>query len=179
MDYSEILNKYDYASYDNIIDRVRHCDFSNEQEADDIINSIVLWKINRQVKMDHSLIIKINNLDCDNVHSLDKHDNEIRNILFAMLHTGGVRIAMASTILKMFKPLLFPILDQRAYRVIYGRDFPNYYGEVGVARYIELYMQYIKDCHEFRQANCPDIPFNKIDELLYQMDIENGNKIKY
>lgn len=179
MDYNEILNKYDYASPDSIIDRIQHCDFDNEMEAGDIINSIVLWKINRQVKLDINLITKIKNLPCDNVEIVYKYKIEICDILLSLLKTNGVKIAMASTILKMFKPLAFPIIDQRAYRVIYGKDFPRYYGESSFSKYIDLYMQYINDCLDYQQTKCPNIPFNKIDELLYQIDIENGNKIRY
>lgn len=179
MDYLEILNKYGYASSDSIIDRIQHCDFANEVEVDDIINSIVLWKINRQVKLDKDLIIKINKLPCDRVELVDEYEFEIREILLSLLKTKGIKIAMASTILKMFKPLAFPIIDQRAYRVIYGKDFPVYYGESSYNKYVDLYIQYIKECSIFQKTNCPDIPFNKIDELLYQIDIENGNKIRY
>ncbi len=179
MEYLDILNKYGYSSSDSIVDRIRHCDFTNEIEADDIINSIVLWKLNRQVKIDHNLILKIKNLNCEDVNSLDKYECEIREIVLALLKTKGIKIAMASTILKMFKPVVFPIIDQRAYRVIYGKDFPIYYGENSYNKYVDLYFQYIKDCCIFQRTKCPNIPFNKIDELLYQIDIENGNKIRY
>lgn len=179
MNYNEILNKYDYASSDSIIDRIQRCNFDNETEADDIINSIVLWKINRQVKLDMNLITKIKNLPCNKVEMINKYHTEIQDILLALLKSNGVRIAMASTILKMFKPLAFPIIDQRAYRVIYGKDLPSYYGESGFSKYIDLYIQYINDCRDYQQKRCPNIPFNRIDELLYQIDIENGNKVRY
>lgn len=179
MNYLEILNKYQYASSDSIIERIGHCDFTNEVEADDIINSIVLWKIDRQVKLDKTLILRIKNLSCDKVEQIEQHKNEVRDILLSLLKTNGIKIAMASTILKMFKPYAFPIIDQRAYRVIYNRDFPMYYGKSSHNKYIDLYLQYIKDCSFFQQTSCPNIPFDKMDALLYQIDIENGNKIRY
>ena len=178
MNYSEILKKYSYANYNEITKRINYCDFCNEAENADIINSIVLWKINRQVKIENSLIIKIKNLQYDKVKFLDKYEAEIREILKALLEMKGVRIAMASTILKMFKPFAFPIIDQRAYRTIYNNDFPNFFGKDKHVKYIDLYIQYIKDCYKFNQNNCPNIAFDKIDQLLYQIDIENGNKIK-
>lgn len=178
MNYNEILEKYSYSNYNEITERINECDFCNEIENADIINSIVLWKVNRQVKIENSLIVKIKNLQCNKVELLDNCEAEIREILNALLETKGVRIAMASTILKMFKPFTFPIIDQRAYRTIYKNNFPDYSGKDKHSKYIDLYIQYIKDCYKFNQNNCPDIAFDRIDQLLYQIDIENGNTIK-
>lgn len=129
MNYNEILKKYSYANYNEITERINECDFCNETENADIINSIVLWKINRQVKVENSLIVKIKNLQCYKVELLDIYEAEIREILKVLLEMKGVRIAIASTILKMFKPLAFPIIDQRAYRTIYNNDLPTFSGK--------------------------------------------------
>lgn len=49
MSFIEILQRYSYADDKNIIERIKSCSGKNERENRDIINSIVLWKINRQV----------------------------------------------------------------------------------------------------------------------------------
>lgn len=179
MNYDEILKQYSYANYNEITERINECEFCNETENADIINSIVLWKVNRQVKIDNNLIIRIKNLQFDKVELLENYEGEIREILKALLETQGIQIAMASNILKMFKPFAFPIIDQRAFRTIYSKDLPNFYGKDKYSKYIDLYIQYIKDCYTFNVNNCPEITFNKMDELLYQIDKVNKNKVKY
>ena len=99
--------------------------------------------------------------------------------VFDLLEIKGVKIAMASTILKMFYPDSFPIIDQRAYRELNGEDLPEYYGATANRKYADLYFQYILDCHIYNQSVCPNINFDDIDKVLYQLDLEKGNKVKY
>ena len=79
----------------------------------------------------------------------------------------------------MFYPDSFPIIDQRAYRELNGEDLPDYYGASANQRYADLYFQYILDCHVYNKSVCPNINFDDIDKVLYQLDLEMGNKVKY
>ena len=174
----EVLKRYAYADDEEIINRIKNCTGKDERENRDIINSIVLWKINRQVDIGTELFIAIKNLNI--APSIIKtKEKEIKEIVFDLLETKGVKIAMASTILKMFYPDSFPIIDQRAYRELNGEDLPDYYGKSANQRYTDLYFQYILDCHKYNQSVCPNINFNDIDKVLYQLDLEKGNKVKY
>ena len=96
-----------------------------------------------------------------------------------MLQVKGVKIAMASTILKMFFPETFPIIDQRAYRELYGKELPTFYGKNANKKYVELYIKYIKDCYSYNEKVCPNIKFEDVDKVLYQLDLEKGYKVKY
>ena len=50
-DYKEVLKKYTYPGDKEIIERISKCSGTDERENRDIINSIVLWKVNRQVNI--------------------------------------------------------------------------------------------------------------------------------
>ena len=174
----EVLKRYAYANDEEIINRIKNCTGKDERENRDIINSIVLWKINRQVDIGLELFIAIKNLNI--VPSAIKTDEyEIKKIICDLLQVKGVKIAMASTILKMFYPETFPIIDQRAYRELSGEDLPDYFGVSANQKYAELYFQYILDCHTYNKNICPNIKFDDIDKVLYQLDLEKGNKVKY
>ena len=174
----EVLKRYAYADDEEIINRIKNCTGKDERENRDIINSIVLWKINRQVDIGIELFIAIKTLNIlpSNIKTNEK---EIKKIVFDLLEVKGVKIAMASTILKMFYPDSFPIIDQRAYRELNGEDLPDYYGASANQRYADLYFQYILDCHVYNKSVCPNINFDDIDKVLYQLDLEKGNKVKY
>ena len=178
MDFNNILKRYSYADDKEIIERIKNSSGENERENRDIINSIVLWKINRQVDIGTELFIAIKNLNI--APSIIKtKEKEIKEIVFDLLEIKGVKIAMASTILKIFYPDSFPIFDKRAYRELNGEDLPDYYGASANQRYADLYFQYILDCHKYNQRVCPNINFDDIDKVLYQLDLEKGTKVKY
>ena len=86
---------------------------------------------------------------------------------------------MASTILKMFYPNVFPIIDQRAYRELYGKDLPQLTGKKSTEYWQEEYVGYVKDCYKYYLDNCSNqIPFSALDKVLYQIDkqrLENEN----
>ena len=174
----EILQRYNYSSDKEIIERISNCSGENERENRDIINSIVLWKINREVNIGNELFNVIKNLKVDNFNFLYK-TAEIKKIIIDLLNVNGVKIAMASTILKMFYPNVFPIIDQRAYRELIGKEMPTFYGIKANKKYMEMYYKYINDCHEYNKTICPEIDFTDVDKLLYQLDLEKGNKVKY
>ena len=178
MDYKEVLNRYTYAGDKEIIERIKNSSAENERENSDIINSIVLWKINRQVNVDTELFLSIKKLNIS--HDLFKaKEKEVESVVMGLLKTTGIKIAMASTILKMFYPETFPIIDQRAYRELYNKELPAFYGKKANKKYVELYFKYIKDCCSYNEKVCPNIKFEDVDKVLYQLDLEKGNKVKY
>ena len=59
MDFNNILERYSYADDKEIIERIKNSSGENETENRDIINSIVLWKINRQVNVNTELFASL------------------------------------------------------------------------------------------------------------------------
>lgn len=51
MNYKEILNRFSYESDEQIKSRIAETDSNDYQLNRDIINAIVLWKINRSVNI--------------------------------------------------------------------------------------------------------------------------------
>ena len=178
MNFNEILNRYAYSDDAEIIDRIKNCSGLDERENRDIINSIVLWKINREVNIGTELFITIKNLNIV-PSDIKASEKEIKKIICDLLQVKGVKIAMVSTILKMFYPETFPIIDQRAYRELYREELPTFYGKNANKKYVELYIKYIKDCYSYNEKVCPNIKFEDVDKVLYQLDLGKGYKVKY
>ena len=176
--YKEILSKYTYQGDTEIIERIRNFSERDEREAKDIINAIVLWKVNRQVDIGFDLFCKIQELNLNDISDVSNREEEIRALLNLMLEVKGVRMAMASTILKMFYPNVLPIIDQRAYRELYeGKELPEY---MKIQDCINTYIEYVYECHAYYTKNCDGkIGFCDLDKILYQMDVDKGNKVHY
>ena len=169
----EALDDYKYDSCDGIIERIENCNFKNQRENADIINEIVLWKINRQTFVKNELISDIKNLSekVKSYNDISSYENEIEDIYNKLIGSKGVSAAMASTILKMFMPGALPIIDQRAYREIYGKDMPSKVDG-------NAYFEYVKKVIEqFRKES--GIHFSDMDKVLYQRDKASGQQVKY
>lgn len=175
--YNDILSEYTYQDETEIVERIQSLNICGEREARDIINSIVLWKVNRQVNIGMDLFCRIREFNLTDARDLNKREPEIREIVHLLLQVKGVRIAMASTFLKMFYPDVFPIIDQRAYRELYGEELPK---SMKIHDAVELYLTYIYDCHRYYNENClGQIAFSDLDKVLYQLDINKGNRVSY
>ena len=179
MDYAKVLERFKYQSDDIIMNRISKIDKANFQEGRDIVNEIVLWKLNRSIFIKNNtleLLYSIENLS----NPLEVTNNKkVYNLIYQLLSSRGIKLAVASAILHFYYPTIFPIIDQRSYRELTKKEFPNYSSKDKIDRYIKLYLDYIKKCYEYNNIMCPDIPFKSIDKILYQIDKEKGNKVKY
>lgn len=115
------------------------------------------------------------------LNQISKEDKEInidltKKLLWKLLATPGIRLPMASTILRFKNPNIYQIIDQRAYRFLVGIDLKNYFSNI--EQQIEYYLEYLTEL----RIKCEEkkIPFEKADKVLYQLDKENnsGHKIK-
>jgi len=136
---------------------------------------IVLWKLNRFPKIDDALIEDLRSLSS---LSNGEHRNS-KIVLMRLLVCKGVALPMASTIFRFCNPNVFQIIDDRVYRVLFPteRKYPakpvkitNQYTESSV----NVYFNYLDKLLEICDAS---LPFKDADRILYQLDIELGNKI--
>lgn len=143
-----------------------------------ILNEIILWKVNRYANFEDDTIRAINNINSE-VRVLNKE--KTASLLRLLLRTKGVKLAMASTILRFKNPDVYQIIDQRVYRVIYDGQELNlsgYLNDEKIEQQIELYFKYLEDlkevCLKFK------IPFSKSDRILYMVDkrINKNKKLK-
>ena len=129
------------------------------------INEIVLWKVSRYVLLDTetlTLINKINKNDKQLNHELTK------DILFRLLakEQKGVRLAMASTILRYKNPQIYQIIDQRVYRFLYSKELK--YSESNIDEQIQVYLDYLQKLKEECKKHI--INFELADRIFYTMD---------
>lgn len=141
-------------------------DFNQE-----IINEIVLWKVNRYSFLDDetfSVLNKINKVDL-------VLDIELTTeILTKLLNTKGIQLAMASTILRFKNPNIYQIIDQRVYRFVYGIEMPKYFSSI--EKQIDFYIEYLQ---KLKQV-CIEkgIDFNLSDRIIYELDKLHNKEIK-
>lgn len=138
----------------------------------DIINQIVLWKVNRYAPIDVETMKLINRIS--------KKDTEIDiallgEILLRLLHSDqkGIRLAMASAILRFKNPKIFQIIDQRAYRFVCGKELK--YDLKDKNSQICLYTDYLSKLKE--ACKLYNVDFENADRVFYAMDKKNNKEI--
>ena len=167
-----IKNKKDLCQedfdYDYNIDLTKELDTIAGDLNKDIINKIVLWKLNRYPRLTNEIIGKLNRIKDDR-----KIGNKHEELLFDLLGCYGVQLPMASTFLRFRNPALFQIIDQRAYRILTGNKLklPSLAtnSQKSKQRTCKIYFEYLEQllekCEELQ------IPFEKSDRILYKADI--------
>lgn len=129
---------------------------------------IVLWKTNRYPDLSKNIINEINDL------RKNYSEEKAKKVLLNLLNSKGFDLPMASTVLRFACPNHLQIIDQRVYRFIMpDEDFlkiPH-----NIDKKIILYFDYIN----YLKTTCENfnIPFEKSDRLLYQLDKMENKKI--
>jgi hypothetical protein len=138
---------------------------------------IVLWKLNRFPYLDSALI---NDLKSVAMLKPTEH-RHAEALLHRLLGSSGVRLPVASTILRFLNPNTFQIIDDRTYRLLHpgaklypskpakGKSFKGY-----LTRSTDIYFRYLETLHTLSSEK---LPFNLADRILYQLDRKLGNKI--
>jgi len=138
-------------------------DFNQE-----LVNEIVLWKVNRYAEVDSATIKLVNQIDRNSVNI----DEQLtREVIRQLLETNGVQFAMASTFLRYRNPNIYQIIDQRVYRIIYPKRIfkPSYTKSFSnISKQIDLYINYLTDLRKV--CDQLEITFNLADRILYEAD---------
>jgi len=135
-----------------------------------LINEIVLWKVNRYVRLHDENIEQLRKLK---VLNLGEHEKG-KDVLNALLSVNGVDLPMASTILRFINPNVFQIIDRHAFRAVYGKKYPLYQA-TPTERKISLYFDYLSDLIDLCESK--GLAFTTIDRLLYIFDKKNNGKL--
>lgn len=136
--------------------------------SQELVNEIVLWKVNRHSQLDSQTIELLNKVD-RNAQSIDEELTS--EILKQLLVTKGVQLAMASTFLGYRNPKIYQIIDQRVFRIIYPNQIfkSTYYKSTSnIKKQIGLYLGYLSDLREISRQL--DIPFELADRILFEAD---------
>lgn len=143
-----------------------NCDFNQ-----DIINQIVLWKVNRYSDFDEDTFECLNKIS---KKDLNLNEELTKEILSKLLNRKGVQLAMASTILRFKNPNIYQIIDQRVYRFIYGDIFPSYFSSS--EKQINLYIDYLNKLKSI--CNEKNINFQLSDRIIYELDKKYNKDLK-
>jgi hypothetical protein len=142
----------------------------------EIINEIVLWKVNRYANVNRNTLKLINDIDAE-ATDLDVEKTKI--ILNALIQNKGIQLPMASTILRFRNKNIYQIIDQRVYRIIYKDKklkLKTHLNEKNLDDQVELYIQFLKDLKEVCKGI--NIPFDKSDRILFMADRRINNEHK-
>ena len=138
-----------------------------------ILNEIVLWKVNRYAEVPKTTLKLLN--------EIKKTDKVVKpeltkKILSALLHKDqkGIRLAMASTILRFKNPSVYQIIDQRVYRYIMNEEMKNNFKSVD--EQIEYYETYLKELR--KRCIADSIPFETSDRVYYVLDKESKKPLR-
>lgn len=163
--------EYQYNFQEQLTEKLDALDWDFNQE---IINQIILWKVNRFAWISDKTLDLLNKISKNN----KQIDNELlKQILNSLLDTKWIRLPMASTILRFKNPNIFQIIDQRVYRLIYWKELQINW--IKNEEIINLYIKYLTDLKEICIKY--KINFSQSDRILYSLDkIANWKeKIKY
>lgn len=140
----------------------------------ELINEIVLWKVNRYARLTAEILDLLNS----NILRGNKLDPEFtKQILKELLKTPGIRLPMASTILRFRNPNVYQIIDQRAYRILYGKELgaTDPRNDKVIEQQIMLYLNYLEKLRTTAEEY--SWSFSEMDRILYILDLKHNKDI--
>ena len=165
-DLSRYLGYYDYQpDLTGRLDQLDDIEFTQQ-----LINEIVLWKVNRYVSLTPELLGQIGQLQRLKPNEHRKGES----VLAALLECHGVDLAMASTILRFRNRAVFQIVDRHAYRAVYGTGYPLS-TKCATNRKVSLYFDYVDALVDLCGAK--GLAFDTIDRVLYKFDQAKNGKL--
>jgi hypothetical protein len=141
-----------------------------------IINEIILWKVNRYAFVESEILSLLNTIERES-SIIDQAKTRI--ILNHLLGTKGIRLPVASTILRFLNSKVYQILDQRVYRIINQDkvlDLEPCMKNNDFKGQIELYLKYLNDLKKYCLKF--DIPFDIADRVFYMADRRINKEVR-
>ena len=155
-DLNSFLDHYKYQP--ELTARLDDLDITTLDQS--LINDIVLWKVNRYVKVSDDIITQIS--EVKNLKAGEHRKSKM--VVAALLRLDGVDLPMASTILRFVNSEVFQIIDRHAFRSIYEARYPLYPATAS-ERKISVYFDYIDEL--IKLCELKGLAFPTIDRLLY------------
>jgi thermostable 8-oxoguanine DNA glycosylase len=166
--------KRQYKKYDAAVDALNFTFSYNENETVELhaklngstsitesdLRRVSLWKSDRVLSVSEQTLKKLNELSAKKNVALK--DGLVKEVIESLVISQGIGFPMASAILKFINPLVFPIIDVRAYRALTGKK--PYYTTYSYEKYIE----YAEQVHQISVKS--NRPLSEIDEQLYCYD---------
>lgn len=131
------------------------------------LREISLWKLDRVLEIEEETLRKINEIY--KKEKLKYNDEIVRKLIEELVNSKGVGFPMMSSFLKFLRPDIFPIIDVRAYRALYGKKiYSTQYS-------IEEYFKYTEKIYEIQKEI--GLELFEVDEQLYCFDKNENGKI--
>jgi len=167
---TQLMEEYNYNL--ELTDKLDNLDVDNFNR--EVFYEIILWKLNRFPIIEDALLDSLKTLS-----SLKNGEHEVsREILKQLLSCNGIRLPMASTILRFINPNVFQIIDDRVFRILFAESKmptkPAKITEKYLNNSCEVYFKYINKLVEICDE---DLPFFDADRIIYFLDKKLGNKI--
>lgn len=133
----------------------------------DDIRRVALWKLDRVVDVPEGVLRSLQRLAT--AQGLTVDSPEATEVLLSLVECPGVGFPMASAFLKFLRPDVFPIIDVRAYRALFGQKlYPQ----------MHTLKRYLCYAHRVREiAENTGLPLHEVDEQLYCFDKKHNGKI--
>ncbi|MGA2689690.1 MAG: hypothetical protein ABSE85_16635 [Candidatus Korobacteraceae bacterium] len=139
----------------------------NESVTISDLRRVALWKLDRVLSVPESVLQRLQKLVNTKLLRIDSCES--KKILSELVACSGVGFPMASAFLKFLRPDVFPIIDVRAYRALFGRKLSS-------ASYkLDLYLEYAAKVEEL--AKSTGLQLHEVDEQLYRFDQEHNGGI--
>ena len=149
----------DYSVYREL---TAELDAQHEAFGETLINKIVLWKLSRYVKIPPATLAKL-----DGVRAMRQGEHrKAAEVLEQLLACKGVRLPMASTILRFANPNVFQIYDRHICRALTGMC--NSVAPKAPTKALELYWTFLDEL--VRQCSIMRIEFRDADRILFEFD---------
>lgn len=163
---SEYLKRYAYQPR-----LTAHLDsLPDEPLSQDTVNEIVLWKVNRYVALPNELRDSLHVL-----RALSTQDHrQAEPVLLNLLDCRGVDLAMASTFLRFQNAPVFQIIDQHAYRAVFGKRYPLHSKTPSHTK-VSVYFNYLDLLCSL--ATSSGVAFRELDRILYVFDKEHNGAL--
>ena len=126
----------------------------------DDLRRVALWKIDRVLEIPDTVLEKLKELAVAQALQFDSEQS--REALELLVSCPGVGFPVASAILKFLRPDVFPIIDVRAYRALFGKRLRYASYSTGV------YFDYARRILEISKQL--DVPLHEVDQQLYCFD---------
>ncbi len=171
--YDENTDALDFdIDYNNAETAAIHALANQNAQVDiNLLRRMSLWKLDRILDVPSETIKRLQAIATD--PHLHTGSAEVRALIEKLVECAGVGVPMASTILKFIRPDVFPIIDVRAYRALYGRKL--YWRQGAVERNIDLYLSYASDVRRISKST--GRPLRDVDEQLYCFDLKHNGRI--
>jgi hypothetical protein len=131
------------------------------------LRRIALWKLDRVLDVPDGLLAKLRALPGN--RNVTARSPQAIDVLERLVQCDGVGYPMASAILKFIHPRVFPIIDVRAYRALFGKRLRTHDYTT------ELYLEYVDKLQEIAAKRQVDLAV--VDEQLYCFDKAKNGKI--